>query len=431
MRLGVIADDFTGATDIAGFLVNGGMSVIQLNGIPDSLPPEVNKTDAVVISLKSRSWPVDEAITLSLAALACLRELGCEQFYFKYCSTFDSTEKGNIGPVTDAILVALGLSFTVLAPGLPVNGRFVFQGHLFVGTELLSDSGMRNHPITPMRDSFLPRVMESQSSGLCGVVPHALMTKGHDAVKNELTRLKCEGYRYAVLDAADDSDLTVAAKAVADMPFITGSSGLAGRLAAIHYGSMKNMLPARCGLAADEDGLKTVILAGSCSRMTLIQVAEYQHHAPSVALDMDLCFAGGHGTEEYLDNLAQWASEQANRGQTPMIASSASVDALTQYQTRYGRQASGERIEQCFAELSLRLAALGFNRFIVAGGETSGVVTQSLGVTGFYIGPTIVAGVPWVKAINKPIYLALKSGNFGESDFFTRAQEMFSYEFSF
>ncbi len=229
MLLGVIADDFTGATDIAGFLVENGMRTIQLNGIPTG---EFDASaDAVVISLKSRSCPVDEAVTDSVTALKWLQSQGCQQFYFKYCSTFDSTAEGNIGPVTDALLTELGESFTIVCPALPVNGRTVYNGHLFVFGELLSDSGMRNHPVTPMTDSSVVRMMDAQSEGVSGLVNFQTIEQGSDAVTARFNELQAQGSRYAVVDAFNAQHLVTLGQAAKSLKLITGGSGLAAGIA--------------------------------------------------------------------------------------------------------------------------------------------------------------------------------------------------------
>ncbi|HDR0926181.1 TPA: four-carbon acid sugar kinase family protein, partial [Pasteurella multocida] len=228
--LGVIADDFTGASDIASFLVENGLATVQMNGVPkQSLTAPV---DAIVISLKSRSNPVDEAIAQSLQALHWLQQQGCTQFYFKYCSTFDSTAKGNIGPVTDALLDALNADFTIICPALPVNGRTIFNGYLFVGEVLLNESGMQNHPITPMKDANLVRLMDQQARGKTGLVRYADLLKGSDYVKSCFRTLQQQGFRYAVVDSVDNDQLAVLAEAITDLKLVTGGSGLAAYMAA-------------------------------------------------------------------------------------------------------------------------------------------------------------------------------------------------------
>ncbi|EAS4518801.1 3-oxo-tetronate kinase, partial [Salmonella enterica] len=261
LKIGVIADDFTGATDIASFLVENGMPTVQINDVPTGTQPE--GCDAVVISLKTRACPAQEAIKQSLAALAWLKKQGCQQVYFKYCSTFDSTAEGNIGPVTDALMVALDTSFTVISPALPVNGRTVYQGYLFVMNHLLAESGMRHHPINPMTDSYLPRLMEAQAQGRCGVIPAQALDEGVAATRAALSRLQQEGYRYAVLDALNARHLEIQGEVLRDVPLVTGGSGLAMGLA--RQWAKSGASQARS--AGYPLSGRAVVLSGSCSQM--------------------------------------------------------------------------------------------------------------------------------------------------------------------
>ncbi|WP_322091095.1 3-oxo-tetronate kinase [Limnobaculum xujianqingii] len=425
MLLGVIADDFTGATDIASFLVENGLSTVQLNGVPaDDI---IVNTQAVVISLKSRSCPVEEAKEQSLAALSWLQRQGCRQFYFKYCSTFDSTPKGNIGPVTDALLNALGESQTVISPALPVNGRTVYQGYLFVMGQLLSESGMRNHPVTPMTDSSLLRLMEAQAEGKCGLVTASELDLGAQAVKQKLSALAKEGKRYVVLDALSEQHLLVQGEAVKSMKLVTGGSGLAIGIArqwAVvdqESGQSKN----NAKLAGAPQGKKAVVLSGSCSTMTNLQVERYRQQAASKAIDVERCVASDSEHAAYAAELARWVEENAGDGLAPMLYATAEPETLKLIQQKYGSQTSSHAVERLFSEVVSLLHKAGFNRFIVAGGETSGVITQSLDIHGFHIGPCISPGVPWVRATERPVSLALKSGNFGDENFFARAQSEF------
>ena len=416
MRLGVIADDFTGATDIAGFLVANGLRTVQLNGRPPAgLEVDV---EAVVISLKSRSCPAAEAVSQSLASLEWLRALGCAQFFFKYCSTFDSTAEGNIGPVTDALLDALGEDFTVICPVLPVNGRTIYNGYLFVNGVPLAESGMRDHPVTPMRDSNLMRLMDAQSRGRTGNVPSAVMDAGPEAVRAALARLREGGFRYAVLDALNDAHLVVMGQAVAGMRLVTGGSGLADGMARAWGGG-----DAAAAAAQGHPGRgRAVVLSGSCSDMTNAQVVAYRAAAPAmaVAVAVERCV----DDPGYAAELAEWVLAQPAGALAPLIYATTDVAGLRAAQARFGASTASEAVERTFGALAQRLAAEGFGRFIVAGGETSGVVTQSLGIGGFHIGPQIAPGVPWVRAIDRPVSLALKSGNFGQERFFFEAQEI-------
>ncbi|WP_269872954.1 3-oxo-tetronate kinase [Serratia rubidaea] len=417
MLLGVIADDFTGATDIASFLVENGLSTVQLNGVPDS--DAAVDAQAVVISLKSRSCPTEQAVAQSLQALAWLQRQGCQRFYFKYCSTFDSTARGNIGPVTDALLDALGESQTVISPALPVNGRTVYQGYLFVMDQLLSESGMRNHPVTPMTDSNLLRLMEAQAAGRCGLIDAAVMDTGADGVRARLQQLAQQGVRYVVLDTLNEQHLLTQGAALKAMKLVTGGSGLAIGLA--RQWAQPGQTQAQA--AGAPQGEKAVVLSGSCSTMTNKQVARYRQQAAAQAIDVARCI-GEDERARYARELSDWV--QAQRGDlAPLLYATAEPEALRQTQQQYGVDIASQAVEALFAALVQLLHQAGFRRFIVAGGETSGVVTQALAIRGFHIGPCISPGVPWVRAIEQPVSLALKSGNFGDENFFARAQTEF------
>lgn len=417
MRLGVIADDFTGATDIAGFLVGNGLRTIQLNGVPaDDLAVDA---DAVVISLKARSCPTGQAIAESLAALKWLQKNNCQQFFFKYCSTFDSTPKGNIGPVTDALLEALGEEFTVICPALPVNGRTIYNGYLFVNGVLLSETGMRNHPVTPMTDSNIMRVMESQSRGRAGNISSTIVDQGSDAVRDALRKLQSEGIRYAVLDALNDQHIETLGRAVSQMKLVTGGSGLADGMARAWTQLRGKNVAAAEAAGAPVKG-RTVILSGSCSQMTNAQVAAYKAKAPALAMDVEKAI----NDAAYIDVLAEWVLAQSGDALPPLVYATMPPEALKAVQERFGGERASAAIEDLFGQLAKRLEAEGFTRFIVAGGETSGAVTQALAIDGFTIGPQIAPGVPWVRGIGKPLSLALKSGNFGTEAFFFEAQKI-------
>ncbi|WP_227094806.1 3-oxo-tetronate kinase [Aeromonas veronii] len=414
MKLGVIADDFTGATDIAGFLVENGLATIQFSGIPATV--DLTGADAVVISLKSRSCPTDEAVRDTLAALDWLKALGCPRIYQKYCSTFDSTAAGNIGPVTDALLGALESRFTLICPALPINGRTVYQGNLFVGAQPLAESGMRHHPITPMTDSNLLRLMEAQAAGRAGLVPFAIIEQGPRAITDAFEQLKQDGVRYAVVDALTEQHLLDIAEAAIDMPLVTGGSGLAIGLARL-LGS-GNLAAAR--EAGRPVGTRAVVLSGSCSEMTNRQVAHYRSVAPALALDVAACLTQA----DYPAELARWVLNQPV-SPAPMIHATTSPNELAVIQERHGRDAASKAVEQCFAQVAVLLKEAGVDNFIIAGGETSSRITQALGISAFHIGPQIAPGVPWVRATDAPLSLALKSGNFGDDTFFSRAQEFF------
>ncbi len=417
MLLGVIADDFTGATDIAGFLVENGMRTVQLNGVPSA---EIDvDADAVVISLKSRSCPVEQAVSQSLEALAWLKAQGCQQFYFKYCSTFDSAAKGNIGPVTDALLDALEQDFTLVCPALPVNGRTVFNGHLFVLGEPLNESGMRHHPVTPMTDSSLIRLMNAQSRGEAGLVNYQVIEQGAAAVVEEFAKLRAQGRRYAVVDAFNANHLSILGAASQSLTLVTGGSGLAAGIAQNWAAHLADQSAAKtAGLPTKA---KSVVLSGSCSLMTNQQVAVYRDQAPSFLVEVEACLED----QSYVDHVFAWVMNNIDSDWAPMIYATQPAEQLHKIQAKYGAQVSSEAVEAFFSRLAHQLKEAGVKNFIVAGGETSGTVTQSLGVQGFHIGPQIAPGVPWVKSVDGSLCLALKSGNFGDEHFFAKAQEFY------
>ena len=414
MFLGVIADDFTGATDIAGFLVDNGLPTVQLNGVADiTLPASVQ---AVVVSLKSRACPADEAIELSLSALRYLRNLGCKQYFFKYCSTFDSTAKGNIGPVTDALLRELGESFTVICPALPVNQRTVYNGYLFVNGVPLNESGMRNHPLNPMLDANLMRLMDAQSAGKTGNVPITTVMAGKEAVRRQLAALKSQGVTYAVLDTLVDTDLDVLAGALADMPLVTGGSGLGGALARQYAAQVG---PANCAIDLGKPtGGKPILLSGSCSEMTNRQVALYREQGPFFQVDVARCV---DDPVTYAESMAKTITAESFSVLPPLVSATVPPAELKDIQQRFGTETSRAGVEAFFAALAVRLRAAGYDHFIITGGETSSVISQALKITGVYIGPQVAPGVPWVRAIDEPLSLVLKSGNFGNERFFFEA----------
>jgi uncharacterized protein YgbK (DUF1537 family) len=416
--LGCIADDFTGATDLAGMLVKAGMRTVQLIGVPTGPPPE--GADAVVIALKSRTAPAADAIADSLAALAWLQQSGCQQFYFKYCSTFDSTPEGNIGPVAEALMQALGTDFTIACPAFPANKRTIYKGYLFVGDELLSESGMRNHPLTPMTDPSLVRVLQQQVEGRVGLVEYATVAKGSAAVASCFAELRAQGVAFAVTDALTNHDLVSIGAACADMPLITGGSGIA-------LGLPENFR--RRGLLARLDAADTLpetgglraVIAGSCSAATQQQVKAMQQASPSFAVD-PLALARG---DDVAGAALAWAAQHVANGPV-LVYATASPEQVKDVQSQLGAAHAGELVERALADIAIGLVKLGVGQLIVAGGETSGAVVSALGVKGLRIGPEIDPGVPWTAALQgdgsaRPLALALKSGNFGSEDFFSKA----------
>jgi uncharacterized protein YgbK (DUF1537 family) len=417
--LGCIADDFTGATDLASMLVRQGMRTVQLIGVPADTDP-VPDADAIIVALKSRTTPAREAVAESLAALAWLRRAGCRQYFFKYCSTFDSTEDGNIGPVADALVGALDAGFALACPAFPANNRSVFQGHLFVGTALLNESGMEKHPLTPMTDANLVRVLSRQTSGTVGLVPFATVHQGDAAIRRAMTALKEQGRRYAIVDAVTDDDLRAIGRAASGHALITGGSGIA-------IGLPDNYRAEGLLSAAEDPGLlppvegHAAVLAGSCSRATLFQIANARAHVPTLELN-------ALATPDAAALIAQaLAWSEGKLGATPIvIAASAPPDKVAALQAKIGRDAAGLLVEEALAGIADGLVKAGVRRLIVAGGETSGAVVGRLGVKRLRIGPEIDPGVPWTHAEGDapPLRLALKSGNFGAPDFFLKAFAM-------
>jgi len=419
--LGCIADDFTGATDLANTLVKGGMTAVQVIGVPPAAERQGTRSplpeaDAVIVALKSRTAPVRDAVADSLAACEALLAAGAKQIFFKYCSTFDSTEAGNIGPVADALVKRLDCGFALANPAFPTNGRTVFQGHLFVGDKLLNESGMENHPLTPMRDANLVRVLGRQTTGTVKLIPLAVVEQGATILRHTMTGLKESGWRYAIVDAVTDAHLVAIGQAAADHALITGGSGIAMGLPANFRA--KGLLPERGEAAAALPPMQghAAVVAGSCSRATLGQIGYARDHAHTLELD---ALATPDAAALVAQALA-WAADKL--GDHPVvIAASAPPDKVAALQARLGREAAGALVEDAVAGIAAGLVARGVQRLVVAGGETSGAVVQRLGVTALRIGPEIDPGVPWTYAEPVGLHLALKSGNFGARDFFLKA----------
>jgi uncharacterized protein YgbK (DUF1537 family) len=415
MILGVIADDFTGATDVASMLVRSGMHTVQCIGVPDGPPPQA---DAVVVALKTRTCSAPEAVRQSLDALRWLQQAGARQFYFKYCSTFDSTAEGNIGPVAEALMQALKTDFAIACPAFPENGRTVYRGHLFVGDVLLSDSGMRDHPLTPMTDANLVRVLQSQVRARVGLAPEAVVRQGHEALRSHLEALRSAGHGFAVVDAIDNEALRTMAAACEDMPLITAGSGVALGLPEVYVRRGWLQADARAAELASVGG-RQVVLSGSCSQATRAQVDHWLAQGrPAFRLDPLLLSQGPDTLEQ---GLATW---QAHADEPMLFYATAEPDAVKTAQQRLGVQGAGDTVERAFSSLAQSLAQQGVRRFVVAGGETSGSVVQALGVDRLRIGPTIDPGVPWTQVEGRELLLALKSGNFGGVDFFSKALAM-------
>lgn len=416
--LGCIADDFTGATDLANNLVRSGMRTVQTIGVPEDRAAAI-EADAIVVALKSRTLAAADAVAQSLQALRWLQSQGVEQVYFKYCSTFDSTAQGNIGPVTDALLEALQSSFTIACPAFPATLRTVFKGHLFVGDQLLSDSGMRDHPLTPMRDANLVRVLQAQTRHQVGLVAYDVVARGPQAIRERFAALQAEGVRIAVVDAISDDDLMRLGPALKGLPLVTAGSGVAIGLpqnwpALTSATAPAHALPPATGLRA--------VVSGSCSVATQRQVLHFKRSGrPSFAID-PLALAAG---EDVVGQALAWAGAHSADGPVLVYATAESA-AVQAVQSTLGAAQAGEMVERALSRIALGLVGRGVRQLIVAGGETSGAVVRELGVRQMAIGPQIDPGVPWTAVRSpasgdEPMHVALKSGNFGTEDFFTKA----------
>lgn len=413
--LGCIADDFTGATDLANNLVRSGMRVVQAIGVPTGALDA--GADAVVIALKSRTIAPADAIAQSLEALRWLQAQGAQQIYFKYCSTFDSTARGNIGPVAEALMEALGTDFTIATPAFPDNGRTVFKGHLFVGEVLLNESGMQNHPLTPMTDPNLVRVLQSQCRRKVGLIDHKAVAQGGAAIAARMAALRAEGVGLAVVDAVSNDDLLRLGPALKGLPLVTAGSGVAIGLPGnfgIAPSSKASALPPAQGLQA--------VVSGSCSLATNRQVLAFiQSGRPALAVDPLRMAAGIDVAAEAL----AWAGPLIAAGPV-LVYSSADSSAVKQVQGKLGVEEAGAMVERTLAAIARGLVQRGVRQLVVAGGETSGACVQALNITQMKIGPQIDPGVPWCFAQSDAtghdgLHITLKSGNFGTDDFFTQA----------
>ena len=419
--LGCIADDFTGATDLANMLVRGGMRTVQSIGIPTAEMAADLDADAIVIALKSRTTPAAEAVEQSLAALEWLRERGCEQIFFKYCSTFDSTAAGNIGQVSEALLEKLGSDFTLACPAFPENGRTIFRGHLFVQDQLLNECGMQNHPLTPMTDANLVRVLQSQTQQKVGLLRYDSIAKGVEGVRSKIAELRADGVKMAIADALSDADLYTLGEACADLPLLTGGSGLALGLPGNFRkaGKLRDIDAAQLTPVAGGE----VVLAGSASVATNGQVAAWlEAKRPALRIN-PLELAAGRPVVEQALEFARKA------GETVLIYATSSPDEVKAVQQQLGVERAGAMVEDALGQIAKGLLNAGVRRFVVAGGETSGAVVQALGVQLLQIGAQIDPGVPaTVSSGAQPLALALKSGNFGGRDFFSKALKQLAGE---
>ena len=413
LLLGCIADDFTGATDLANNLVRAGMRVVQTIGVPNA--PLSAEVDAVVVALKSRTIAPQDAIDQSLQALQWLQGQGAQQIYFKYCSTFDSTAQGNIGPVTEALMQALQTDFTIATPAFPDNGRTVFKGYLFVGDVLLNESGMQHHPLTPMTDANLVRVMQAQCTSKVGLLTHKTIAQGATAISQEITNLKQQGVRIAIVDAVSNDDLMRLGPALKGMPLVTAGSGVAIGLPQ-NFGlsptPQASVLPKASGLQA--------VVSGSCSQATNRQVAHFIASGRPAFLIDPLHLQGSW--EDLVQEALAWAEGHLASGPV-LVYSTATPESVQAVQSQLGVEAAGHQVEQALAAIARGLLQQGVHQLVLAGGETSGACVQALAIEQLQIGPQIDPGVPWCHAHTPMggVHITLKSGNFGTDDFFTKA----------
>ncbi len=420
MLIGVIADDFTGASDIANTLAKGvppegGLRTVQYPAIPTD--DAASDTEAGVISLKSRSAPVAEALADSLAALEWLLAQGCKQIIFKYCSTFDSTPEGNIGPVAKALADRMEVTGVVVCPAFPTAGRTIYQGHLFVFDTLLSESGMQHHPLTPMTDPDIRRWLGLQTSAGVGHVPLDDVTRGADAISAKLTEISANDQTFAVADAVSDADLLTLGEALSNAPLITGGSGIA-------LGLPRNLIcsgqAAGGGASAQVISGPEALLAGSCSGATRGQIEEHAKSHPVLPIDVPGVMAGTVTADDITTFI------YGNQGEAPLAYSSGTPEEVAAIQDRFGPEAVSARLDKLFADVAARLVTNGYRRLVVAGGETSGAValavTRALNAPAMHVTREIDPGVPVLAlGYEQPVALALKSGNFGARDFFSKA----------
>ena len=412
--LGCIADDFTGATDLASMLARSGVNVSLRIGVPLSTPE--NTAEIEVIALKTRSISASKAIEESLSALKWLKEAGAKKYFFKYCSTFDSTAEGNIGPVSEALMNELKVDQTIYCPAFPENGRSIYMGNLFVGQKLLSESSMKDHPLTPMNDSNLMRLLSAQVSRRVGLADRIVVNSGVNSLKEKLISLKENNVPHVIVDAVADTDLDTIASACHDMDFITGGSALAMPLAEFYKASGK--------ISANDNSFMnkklntgSIILSGSCSEMTIIQVKNFIQRG-AAAFQLDPIDLAENGVKKVLD----WLSPQ-DFTKNIIIYATSEPDTVKKVQAELGVDMAGKIVEQGLSECAIAARELGIKNFIIAGGETSGAITKALNIRQLDIGIEIAPGVPWTFSgkRNNQIALSLKSGNFGSEEFFTEA----------
>jgi uncharacterized protein YgbK (DUF1537 family) len=417
LLLGAVADDYTGASDLANTLTRNGLSTVQTIGVPPAVL-DLDGIEAVVIALKIRSVEAHHAVEAASEAYDWLVSRGARHVMYKICSTFDSTDAGNIGPVADALRIRAGTACALVTPAFPETGRSVYLGRLFVGDALLHESPLKDHPLNPMRDSNLVSVLRRQSKAPVGLIDLPMVAQGAEAVSHRLRELGNRGCGAGIADAVFERDLETIGDAAAREAFSVGASGLGLGLAR----ALARERGQGAGAAVEPVGGLAAVLAGSCSRATLEQIAAAQGDMPVLRLSAQALVEGRSEVAHALD----WARARLARGPV-IIASSAEPAEVAALQARHGREAAGHAIERALAEIAFGLAAAGVRRLVVAGGETSGAAVDRLGVTAFRLGPEIAPGVPLMRTMGREggeMQMALKSGNFGGRDFFVRALAM-------
>jgi uncharacterized protein YgbK (DUF1537 family) len=427
LRFGAIADDFTGATDLAGMLARGGLATVQAIGLSGLQALDEDEAQAIVVALKTRSVDAAIAVRVSLEAVDALGRRGAQYIYFKYCSTFDSTPEGNIGPVAEALRALLQAPFVPFVPAFPENGRRVFRGHLFVGNTLLHESGMEAHPLNPMRDSNLVRVLQGQSETQVGLITHDMVQRGSVYLLESLRACAAVGKPLVVLDAIDDGNLDTIAEAVLESPLATGASALGFHIAQkviarpVSDPTARRISSSGSRQIIPREG-RSAILSGSCSRRTLEQIAHFrQRQHPTLRVAVDELLNG----KDVVRQAMQWFADQPSDVPSLIYTSAEPSQLAPTHQLSIGRQ-----IENALATIAQELIAQGVTRLIVAGGETSGAIVQGLRISALRIGKEISPGVPWTQVVGSGpaagLCLALKSGNFGGPEFFTEAFECLS-----
>jgi 3-dehydrotetronate 4-kinase len=417
LLLGAVADDYTGASDLANTLSRNGLSTIQTIGVP-AAGFEAGDAEAIVVALKIRSVEAARAIAAATAGYDWLEARGAHHVIYKICSTFDSTDAGNIGPVGEAFRTRAGAGCIVVTPAFPETARTVYLGHLFVGSVPLNESPLKDHPLNPMRDSSLVRVLQRQSKAPVGLVTLPTVAEGCAAITRRLAELEQQGCRAAIVDAVFERDLEAIGEAAARGPVSVGASGLGLGLVR----ALARRRGAEAGAPLGPVGGLAAVLIGSCSRATLDQIAAAEGAIPTLRLSPQKLIED----KDEVERAVAWAKQRLHTGPV-LIASSAEPDDVAALQARFGREASGHAIEGALADIAAGLVEIGVRRLIVAGGETSGAAVDRLGVSAFRLGPEIAPGVPLMRTIGRDggeMQVALKSGNFGGKDFFLRALAM-------